>query len=166
MDQQLRDRITHVFESHRVMTLATLRPDGWPQATLVGYVNQGLVLFCFASRLSQKFANIRHDARVSVTVGSDFSNVSAIKGISLGGRATEVNDPVVIGRIWEIFTQRFPEYREWPKPTGSMSVLLRVDPEIISLIDYARGFGHSDLVNVGRHDLSGPAQPQKHQWLE
>jgi nitroimidazol reductase NimA-like FMN-containing flavoprotein (pyridoxamine 5'-phosphate oxidase superfamily) len=166
MEQQLRDDIIHLVESHRVMTLATLRPDGWPQATLVGYVNQGLVLFCFVSRLGQKFANMRRDARVSATIGGDFKNVAAIKGLSLGGRAAELNEPVVVERIWALFKQRFPEYAEWPKPTGSMSVLLRIDPEIISLVDYARGFGHSDLVNVARHDLAGPARPQNHRWLE
>jgi hypothetical protein len=26
------------------MPIATLRPDGWPQATTMGYVNEGLTL--------------------------------------------------------------------------------------------------------------------------
>ena len=30
------------------MTIATLRPDGWPQATTVGYVSEGLTLYSSA----------------------------------------------------------------------------------------------------------------------
>jgi general stress protein 26 len=165
MDQQLRDDIIHVLESHRVTSIATLRPDGWPQATLVGYVSQGLVLFCFVSRLSQKFANTHRDSRVSLTVGNDFNDAAAIKGLSLAGRASEVTDRVVFDRVWDLFKQRFPQYGEWPKPSGAVSALLRVDPEWISLVDYARGFGHSDLVAVDRHDLAGPARTQSHRWL-
>jgi len=32
------------LDQHRIMTLATLPPDGWPQAMTVGYVNDGLTL--------------------------------------------------------------------------------------------------------------------------
>ena len=31
------DRAWMVVDEHRIMTIATLRPDGWPQATTVGY---------------------------------------------------------------------------------------------------------------------------------
>jgi len=40
------------------MTLATLRPDGWPQATTVGYVNDGLTLYFLCGLDSQEPANI------------------------------------------------------------------------------------------------------------
>ena len=45
MDASIRRKILDLLDAHRVMTLATLRPDGWPQATTVGYVNEGLVLY-------------------------------------------------------------------------------------------------------------------------
>jgi hypothetical protein len=34
------------------MSLATVRPDGWPQATLVSYVNEGIILYFLISRSS------------------------------------------------------------------------------------------------------------------
>jgi general stress protein 26 len=165
MEQRLREEIVHVLESHRVMTLATSRADGWPQATIVGFVSQGLVLFCFVSRLSQKFVNIKRDARVSVAIGSNFTDPSAIKGLSLGGRALEVSDPTLLERVWTMFTQRFPEYAGWGKPSGTLTVLLRIEPEVISLVDYTKGFGHSELVQLARHDLAGPPQTHNHRWL-
>ena len=29
-----------ILNSNRIMTIATVRPDGWPQATIVGYATK------------------------------------------------------------------------------------------------------------------------------
>ena len=57
MSPELRNLIVRLLNEHRIMTLATNRSDGWPQATVVGYANDGLVLYCFVARTSQKYAN-------------------------------------------------------------------------------------------------------------
>jgi hypothetical protein len=36
MDEEIRQKILTLLDQHRIMTIATLRPDGWPQATTVG----------------------------------------------------------------------------------------------------------------------------------
>ncbi len=41
MDEEIRGKIQTLLDQHRIMTVATVRPDGWPQATTVGYVNEG-----------------------------------------------------------------------------------------------------------------------------
>ena len=35
MDDATKQRILAIMAAHRIMTVATLRPDGWPQATTV-----------------------------------------------------------------------------------------------------------------------------------
>ena len=35
MDDTIRQKIVALLDQHRIMTIATLRPDGWPQATTV-----------------------------------------------------------------------------------------------------------------------------------
>jgi nitroimidazol reductase NimA-like FMN-containing flavoprotein (pyridoxamine 5'-phosphate oxidase superfamily) len=45
MDDTIRRKILTLLDQHRIMTIATLRADGWPQATTVGYVNDGLTLY-------------------------------------------------------------------------------------------------------------------------
>ena len=40
MDEEIRNKILALFDQHRIMTIATLRPDGWPQATTVRYANE------------------------------------------------------------------------------------------------------------------------------
>jgi len=45
MDPQLRTFVQSVLERERDLTIATLRPDGYPQANTVSYVSDGLATF-------------------------------------------------------------------------------------------------------------------------
>jgi len=62
------DKAIEILDAHRIMSIATVRPDGWPQNTVVGYANDGLLLYFMISRASQKFANIQKDERVAIAV--------------------------------------------------------------------------------------------------
>jgi nitroimidazol reductase NimA-like FMN-containing flavoprotein (pyridoxamine 5'-phosphate oxidase superfamily) len=148
------------------MMIATNRSDGWPQATTVGYVNVGLVLYCFVNRLSQKHDNIMHNPRVSIAIASDFADPRDIKGLSLGGKAEPVMDNDEYWRVYALFLGRFPQYEAWPKPYPAFTSLLRISPEIISVVDYSKEFGHSDLVAVPANDLTTHVQSHRHHWLE
>src|SRR3974390_122413 len=68
LDNAIREQILSLLDQHRIMTIATLRPDGWPQATTVGYVSEGLNLHFLCGRESQKAANLSRDDRVSLTI--------------------------------------------------------------------------------------------------
>ena len=52
----------------------------------------------------------------------------------------------------ELFAAKFPEYRSLPQPDPAEMRLFMVMPEVISLLDYRKGFGHSDLVTVTEAD--------------
>ena len=54
MNEEIREKILTLLDQHRIMTIATLRPDGWPQATTVGNVNEGLTLYFLCGLDSQK----------------------------------------------------------------------------------------------------------------
>src|SRR5918995_2805788 len=93
MDDMLRRQILEILDRHRIMTLATLRPDGWPQATTVGYANDGLTLYFLCGLESQKAANLARDDRVSLTIDHDTPQVMDITGLSMAARAQVVVDP-------------------------------------------------------------------------
>jgi len=59
--------------------------------------------------------------------------------------------------------KRYPEYASWPLPDPKIAPILRITPEIISVIDYSRGFGHSDLVSVSPGDLG--ATQSRSNWF-
>ena len=58
-----------ILNANRMMAISTVRPDGWPQTTIVGYANRGFELLFMIYRSGQKFANIAKDDRVSIAVG-------------------------------------------------------------------------------------------------
>lgn len=152
MDESIRRKILDLLDAHRIMTLATLRPDGWPQATTVGYVNKGMVLYFLCGLDSQKARNLDRDNRVSLTVDHDSPDILAITGLSMAARATPVHDRDEAERILRLLPAKYPEPATplpFPMPTAEQVRLFRLDPVVISVLDYRLGFGHADLVQCG-----------------
>jgi nitroimidazol reductase NimA-like FMN-containing flavoprotein (pyridoxamine 5'-phosphate oxidase superfamily) len=148
MDEEIRRKVLKLLDQHRIMTIATLRPDGWPQATTVGYVNEGLTLYFLCGPDSQKAQNLARDDRVSLTIDHDTSDLMAITGLSMAAHAQEVTDPVEVHRILRMLPLKYPEATSPPLPMPSPDQIrmFRVTPTVISVLDYSKGFGHADLV--------------------
>jgi nitroimidazol reductase NimA-like FMN-containing flavoprotein (pyridoxamine 5'-phosphate oxidase superfamily) len=130
------------------MAVATNRPDGWPQATTVGYVNDGLTLYFLCAPQSQKAQNLGRDDRISLTIDHDTSDPMAITGLSMAAHARAVDDPVEVTKALSMMPAKFPEYAALPMPKPEEIRIFRVTPTLISILDYTKGFGHSDLVMV------------------
>jgi nitroimidazol reductase NimA-like FMN-containing flavoprotein (pyridoxamine 5'-phosphate oxidase superfamily) len=150
MDEAFRRKILELLDAHRIMTIATLRPDGWPQATTVGYVNEGLVLYFLCGLDSQKAANLARDDRVSLTIDHDTPDIMRITGLSMAGRARPVLDRAEAERILRLLPSKYPEQTTplpMPMPAADQVLIFRVEPVVISVLDYTKGFGHTDLVH-------------------
>jgi nitroimidazol reductase NimA-like FMN-containing flavoprotein (pyridoxamine 5'-phosphate oxidase superfamily) len=147
---QSKQKILALLEGHRIMTIATVRPDGWPQATTVGYVNEGLTLWFLCGLESQKAKNLAHDNRVSITIDHDTPDIMSITGLSMAARAYRVSDRAeaqkVIGMLPLKYPDAPPATAQLKMPTPEDVALFRVVPEIISVLDYTKGFAHTDLV--------------------
>jgi nitroimidazol reductase NimA-like FMN-containing flavoprotein (pyridoxamine 5'-phosphate oxidase superfamily) len=148
MDDEIRRKILTLLDQHRIMTVATLRPDGWPQATTVGYVNEGLTLYFLCGLDSQKAKNLERDDRVSLTIDHDTADLMAITGLSMAARAHAVNDRIEAEKVLSMLPLKYPEAEPLPiKMPGADEVrLFRITPLVISVLDYSKGFGHTDLV--------------------
>ena len=149
MDEAIRQKILTLLDQHRIMTIATLRPDGWPQATTVGYVSEDLTLYFLCSPDSQKAANLARDDRVSLTIDHDTPDLMAITGLSMAARAQAVTDEAEAERILRLFPLKYPEQTALPvpMPTPADVRIFRLTPTVISVLDYSQGFGHTDLVS-------------------
>jgi len=148
MDEDIKKKILALLEQHRIMTIATSRPDGWPQATTVGYVSEGLTLYFLCGIQSQKAANLAQDDRVSLAIDHDTSDIMAITGLSMAGRAQPVLDRAEAQKILNLLPTKYPEQVSLPgpMPTPDEVRIFRVTPTVISVLDYSKGFGHTDLV--------------------
>src|ERR1700741_3013894 len=114
MDEQLQRKILKLLDGHRVTTLATLRPDGWPQATTVGYVNEGLILYFLCGLDSQKAANLALDDRVSLTIDHDTPDLMAISGLSMAAHAQAVVDRAEAEKVLRMLPLKYPEQVSLP----------------------------------------------------
>ncbi|CAN7548660.1 pyridoxamine 5'-phosphate oxidase family protein [Mesorhizobium amorphae] len=148
MNDEIRNKIETLLDQHRVMTIATLRPDGWPQATTVGYVSEGLTLYFLCGLESQKAANLARDDRVSLTIDHDTPQVMEITGLSMAARAQAVADRAEAEKVLRMLPLKYPEQVSLPgpMPTPEQVRIFRVMPTVISVLDYSKGFGHTDLV--------------------
>lgn len=152
MEQSLKDKAFSILNDNRIMSVGTLRPDGWPQVTTVGFGNHGLTLYFICGRDSQKAANLAHDNRVSLTIDHDVSNPMAIEGISMAAHA--FIDDTSVEQAMSLMAQKYPEYSDMPIPEASEVHVIRVVPKVISVLDYSKGFGHADTVDVTEDDLT------------
>lgn len=151
MDDLMKQKILALLDGHRIMTIATLRPDGWPQATTVGYVNEGLTLWFLCGRDSQKAQNLTHDDRVSITIDHDTSDIMSITGLSMAARAHRVNDRAKAQKVLGMLPLKYPDAppstAQLKMPAPEEVALFRVVPEVVSVLDYTLGFAHTDLVS-------------------
>ena len=114
-----------ILNENRIMSIATVRPDGWPQSTIVGYANEGWRLYFLIYRTSQKFENISHDDRVSVSVGHEPRMLRDIKAVYAGCHAREVTDLKERGHAWMLLAERHPNADTclcWITPRGWVTV--------------------------------------------
>lgn len=137
-----------ILNAHRMMTISTVRPDGWPQATIVGYANQGWDVYFAIFRSSQKFANIGHDDRVAIAVGSEPASLGEIRAVYAGAHAAEVTDPEERRMAWKLLVERHPNLADFGPPDQSDEALMRASCKHVSVLDYSKGIGHSEALTV------------------
>jgi nitroimidazol reductase NimA-like FMN-containing flavoprotein (pyridoxamine 5'-phosphate oxidase superfamily) len=148
MQDEIRRKILALLDQHRIMTVATLRSDGWPQATTVGYVNEGLTLYFLCGLDSQKAKNLARDDRISLTIDHDTADLMAITGLSMAAHAHAVEDRTEAEKVLRMLPLKYPDAPPLPlkMPSPDEIRVFRVTPTVISVLDYSKGFGHTDLV--------------------
>lgn len=149
MTPQQKAQILSILDGARDLTVATLRPDGWPQATTVSFVNDWLDIYFGASATSQKAANIARDGRVSATVSLPYRSWDEIRALSLAARAERVTDAAEVQNVAALVLKKFPEIGKYVKgdPIEGLAVF-RLRPVVFSLLDYRKEFGWTELIEA------------------
>lgn len=127
MNDEARKKILAVLDDHRIMAIATLRPDGWPQTTTVSYVNEGLILYFLCGVHSQKAANLARNDRVSVAIADDTPDPMAALGLSMAAHAQAVTETAKADEILCLLLLRYPDLPSFPVPMSHLRVF-RVTP--------------------------------------
>lgn len=137
-----------ILNSHRSMSISTVRPDGWPQTTIVGYANDGWKVYFLIFRSSQKFANIERDDRISIAVGGDPNYLSDIKAVYAGAHASEVTEANERELAWRLLLQRHPNLADFGPPDQTETALMRAVCRFVSVLDYSQGIGHTEALTI------------------
>jgi len=148
MNPDLLAKITEILRTTNDLTVATVRPDGYPQATTVSYVSDGLKIYFGTGAAAPKARNIAQCGKVSITVNRPYETWEQIQGLSIGGIAERVTDPAELGLVGRLMLEKFPQVAGYVPSDASEMTIFRVTPQVISLLDYSKGFGHTDLVEV------------------
>jgi hypothetical protein len=153
---ELTERIAAFLDAHRVMSLATLGPQG-PHAANLFYARDGFTLFWVSDPTSRHSIELEADARVAATIAPDFSDYAVIAGLQVGGRARRLVDGGEHARARHILETRYSFLRQLADAgmcdSYERAQIYRLDPDRLVLIDNARGFGHKDVLNLAG-DLS------------
>lgn len=137
-----------ILNANRIMTIATVRADGWPQTTMVGYANEGFRLYFLIYRTSQKFENISRDNRVSISIGHEPTELRDIKAVYAGCYAHEVTDLQERSRAWMLLAERHPNLTDLAPPDSAEVVTMRAECKYVSVLDYGQGLGHTEELTV------------------
>ncbi len=129
-----------------VCTVATASPDGEPDASTVYFSNVGLDIYFNTARDSQKVRNISANPKVAITIQEPSAPKTdrEIKGVQYSGKAAILSDaegPQVPKRV-------MARHRAFNSVSRGNSVIVKVTPVRVYLIDYSRGFRHRDLLQL------------------
>jgi pyridoxine/pyridoxamine 5'-phosphate oxidase len=148
MQTTLKQEILAVLANAADMTIATVREDGYPQATTVSYVNDGLAIYFGTGASSQKARNLARNRKVSITINLPYTSWDDIRGVSFGGVAERIAAAHESSRVSQLMLRKFPQIANYASAITGELALFRVTPQVISLLDYRQGFGHTKLVTA------------------
>lgn len=149
------DQLIHaILAEAKDMSLATVGPKGSPHATVVSFASSGLRLYFGCAPDSRKAQNLGAGGPVAATITLPYRDWSQIRGLSLTGHARRLEDMAEIGAASLLFADKFPEVAQYATISSQPVRLYEIEPERISVLDYTRGFGHTERCEVTSADLA------------
>ena len=153
-----------ILNQHRIMAISTVRPDGWPQTTVVGYVNQGWDITFMIFRTGQKFANIQHDDRISIAVAAEPAELSQLQAVYAGAHAHEITDETERQKAWRLLMERHANLAGFKMPDAAEAVLMRATCKYVSVLDFTQGPGHHDELTIDDRGALIDGRLEKDGW--
>jgi general stress protein 26 len=146
MDIDLKNRITEYIEKCRFCTIATVSADGQPNASTVAFNNVGMDIYFNTARDSKKIQNILSNPRVAIAMRKPRlpKTDQEITGIQYSGTAKILSDDEISKAPKRVVARN----RLFNSLKPGSSVIVKVTPLEIYLIDYSRGLRHRELLQL------------------
>ena len=153
-----------ILNANRIMAISTVRPDGWPQTTIVGYANRGFDIYFLIFRGSQKYANLQHDDRISIAVAPEPTELEQLKAVYAGLRVKEVTDSQEQNEAWRLLMERHANLAGFKIPNSNQAVFMRGRCKHVSVLDFSQGAGHREQLTVDDSGLPMSEDRSRDQW--
>lgn len=141
----VKKEVTQYIEKCRLCTIATANTEGQPSVSTVFFRNRELDLYFNTGRHTQKAQNILANPKVAIAMqeaGSVPESDREIKGIQYIGKASILSE----GDAAEVPKPVMVRHNAFNSAQPRNSVIIKVTPAKIYLIDYSRGFRHRDIL--------------------
>lgn len=144
MDDSLVKQIIEYMGRCPFCTIATASVDGEPGVSTVYFGYAGMDIYFNTGKDSQKVRNILANPRVAIAMQQPSAPKTDrdIKGIQYIGKARILSDAETAEAPKAVTTR----HRAFNNVTAGNSVIVKVTPVKVYLIDYSRGFRHRELV--------------------
>lgn len=160
------DTLAHLrafLAERRVLTLASIGPDGSPQAANLYYAETDDVTLYFVSIPGSRHAhNVARDPRVAATIHADSTQWRDIRGVQLEGTCVRVTgaDRAV---AWARYCAKFPFVLADATLARALEKvdIYRIKPKWLRWIDNTAGLGHNQewvMVDGEWQALAAPEQ--------
>ncbi len=159
MGSEMAARVVAFLDSHQVLSLATVGPDG-PHAVNLFYVRDGHALLWVSDPTSRHSIHLEGRRRVAATIAGDCSDYSRINGVQVFGDADKIVDAAECEQSQRRLELRFrfmSDLRDAPdrlRDAYRRAAFYRLTPSRFVLIDNSRGFGFKEAVDF-RSSLDG-----------
>ena len=142
------DSLAHVRDflaDQHTLTLATIGPDGEPQASDLYYAETGdLSLYFISVPGSRHAANVARDPRVAATIHADTTRWRDIRGVQLEGVCIHVTG-TERATAWTRYTAKFPFVLADAVLARALRKveIYRITPHWLRWVDNSAGLGHN-----------------------
>ncbi len=142
---EIKEQIAAYLGSHPFLNLATLSAQGAPQAHTLAFAAQGAAVYFGTRRDTRKAGNMTANPQVAYTVDQDqYGSFAEITGVQMEGVAKRVSDPQEIALADKLYKAKFGEAASITP--SEMHIVFKIEPQRAYYLNYAKGFGHKDLV--------------------
>jgi uncharacterized protein YhbP (UPF0306 family) len=156
-------RVCAFLADHTTLSLATIGPDGEPQAADLYYAETGdLTLYFVSAANSRHAANVTHNPRVAATVHADSTGWRDIRGVQLEGTCTRVAGTERV-KAWARYIAKFPFILTDPALARALQKveMHRITPHWLRWIDNSVSLGHNQEWQMADGEwLPAPTAPR------
>lgn len=148
MTDELRRRLADYLARHTTLTLATVGPDGLPQAAPLFYASDAhLNLIFLSSPDSRHSRNLARNPAAAAAIYDEAWEWQAIRGVQLEGRVERLEGEERQAAL-ALYRAKYPFIAELT-PQVEASVLYRLRPRWLRYIDNSVAFGWRQEIELG-----------------